>query len=439
MSLALGLRAADGQQPGPYGPRYPLPQNQQPQIQQPQYPPGQGQFPPQTAPQYQQQPPPYQQFPQPAPTFAGQPQQAAFNVPPPPVEVFKPAEIMARVGDQFIFYGDVAPTVDMMLDGALVKAKSDAERTAILQQRDQVLRPVLQQYIQNKTMYLAFDRDLRKNAKDKYKDARTSIDKKIRAMFEEQMRLFRDKVAKASPEEISMYARQSPVVVRLVLLMRDHHLESWGELETKLRSLGTSLDQQILQFGESALGREMAGRHFKQKQDVTLQEMLDYYEKHAEDFRVKAKARFELLTAKLENHNNNREAAHAAIAAMGNRVVYGTPLAAVAKQESQEPNAKSGGYYDWVNEGSLASKPIDAAVFSLEPGKLSEIINDDTGCHIVRVLERTPAGMISFVETQPKIREAIELQKKEAEYKKFLELLQKNTEVWTIFDAPKQQ
>jgi parvulin-like peptidyl-prolyl isomerase len=352
-----------------------------------------------------------------------------------PTQVFKPAQILARVGDQFIFYGDVAPTVEMMLDSAMVRAKSEAERQAIVRQRDQLLQPVLQQFIQNKMMYLAFDRDIRAKAKDKYSETRTKISKSVREAFDKQFRMLREKMATASPEEVMLFMRQSPVAARLALVMRDHQLESLGELELQLRSFGTSLDQQIVQFGESLMGRDMASQHFKQKHEVTHQEMLDYYQQHADDYRVLAKARFEILTVKWESFRD-RNAARDTLANMGNRVYFGASFVEEARRGSQEPKAKEGGQYDWVSQGSLASKPIDQAIFALDPGLLSDIIEDDTGCHIVRVHERQPAGMVSFVEAQPKIKETIEQQKKEAEYKKFVALLQKSTVVWTIYDPP---
>lgn len=419
-----------------------------------QYPPGQGQPPPAYGPQPQAQQQPQQP--------AGQPnQQAAYNLPPqqPQAEIFKPAEILARVGDQFIFFGDVAPTVDMMLEPALQKARQEIEKKAaeqqlgpaevqeqlatarreILKQGRQIYLPqVLQQYIQNKMMYMSFERDLRKNTKDKYGEARASIDKKLRLLFEEQLKKMREVVATIPPEDnakLAKVSQQSPIATRLAVLMRDHKLESMGELETKLRSLGTSLEQQISQFGEQAAGRQAASSHFKNTHEVTHQELQDYYEQHADDFRIAAKVKFEILTVKWANFPD-RDAARSALATMGNHVFYGASFAEVARRGSQEPNAKDGGLYDWVTKGSLASKPIDQAIFSLDVERLSQIIEDDTGCHIVRVKERTEAGMISFVDAQTKIKEAIEQQKKEAEYKKFVELLQKSTVVWTIFDAP---
>jgi parvulin-like peptidyl-prolyl isomerase len=114
----------------------------------------------------------------------------------------------------------------------------------------------------------------------------------------------------------------------------------------------------------------------------------------------------------------------------------GTPLAAVAKKHSHEPNASEGGFYDWVSPGSLVSKPIDQAVFSLEPGKLSQIIEDDTGYHILRVIERQPAGQVSFEEAQKGIKKKIENQKRDADQQKYLTELRTRTKVWTIYDPP---
>jgi parvulin-like peptidyl-prolyl isomerase len=76
------------------------------------------------------------------------------------------------------------------------------------------------------------------------------------------------------------------------------------------------------------------------------------------------------------------------------------------------------------------------AVFTLEVDKLSQIIEDDAGFHIIRVIERKEAGQVSFLEAQPEIREAIESQRRAAEQQKYLTELRARTQVWTIYDPP---
>ena len=165
--------------------------------------------------------------------------------------------------------------------------------------------------------------------------------------------------------------------------------------------------------------------------------MLDYYEAHVADYYISAKARFEILTAKFAKFSGDRNATYDAIVRMGNEIVLGgTPFPAVARKHSQEPHAQDGGYYDWVTPGSMASKPIDRAIFSLEVDKLSQIIEDDLGFHIVHVLERKDAGQVSFLEAQPDIRKAIENQRRSAEQQKYLAGVRARSKVWTIFDPP---
>jgi parvulin-like peptidyl-prolyl isomerase len=144
-----------------------------------------------------------------------------------------------------------------------------------------------------------------------------------------------------------------------------------------------------------------------------------------------------VLSARFARFGGDRARTWDHLAAMGNEVFLGgVPFAAVARKHSQEPRASEGGYYDWVTPGSLASKPLDRAVFSLEVGKLSQPIEDDDGFHIVRVIERKEEGQVSFQEAQPKIKEAIESQRRTAEQQKYLTNLRAQTQVWKIYDEP---
>ena len=120
---------------------------------------------------------------------------------------------------------------------------------------------------------------------------------------------------------------------------------------------------------------------------------------------------------------------------MGNEVYFGAPFATIARKHSQEPNAQKGGYYDWTSQGSLASKPINQAIFTLEAGKLSQIIEDDRGCHIVRVIERTD-GRAGAVPGGPDQNQGSDHRSRSARPTTRSSSTQLGTEheVWTIYD-----
>lgn len=429
------------QQPAPQQPFQPQPQINPQQFQQP---------PQQFAPPQQQ---PF--APPPLPAVNQPPMQGAANAGPPrapfipgfdpneaPVNVnpnfdrtlFQPSQIVATVGNLYILYGDVEPAVNQMLLPALAKA-SPAERAQIEQMRPRLIQQVTRQQVESKLMYLEFEREIEQKAgRDKMNEVRAEMTKRLRDNFEKQLAATREKVQNATPAELQELSKRDPIVARLAILMKENEIETLGDLDKILRKNGSTLEKQQRSYLEMALGRSTISEKIKVKQEVSHLEMLNYYRDHADDFAVKARARFEIISVKFANFPN-RDAAWQAMAQMGNEVFFGTPFAAVAKRGSQDINAAKGGIYDWTNEKSLASDAVDRTVFSLEPGRLSTIVEDEKGLHIIRVIERQPAGFIPFTDAQVKIKELITQQRRDVVVKQLLEDMRSKTVVWTVYDA----
>jgi parvulin-like peptidyl-prolyl isomerase len=211
-----------------------------------------------------------------------------------------------------------------------------------------------------------------------------------------------------------------------------------------LRSFGSSLDKQFAMFSEHHLGQRAVIDKIAKQAEVTHAEMLEYYRENAAKFAVPAKARFELLSIYFSRSEGRTEAEKKATAkgqinGMGNSVFLGRPFAEVAKQFSHEANAAAGGQYDWISKGSLASDVIDAAVFSLPLNRLSAVLTDERGHHIVRVLERSEARQIPFEEAQKEIKEKIQKERRDAKIKEVLEGLKKATPISTLYDEEEEQ
>jgi parvulin-like peptidyl-prolyl isomerase len=123
------------------------------------------------------------------------------------------------------------------------------------------------------------------------------------------------------------------------------------------------------------------------------------------------------------------------LASMGNEVLAGRPFAEVARAKSEGPTAAAGGAFDWTTKGSLASKQLDEAVFSLPEGQLSAIIEEEQSLHVVRVVEREEAGRTPFVEAQVEIRARLTAERHEQALQDYLAKLRVRTPVWTVFDS----
>ena len=63
----------------------------------------------------------------------------------------------------------------------------------------------------------------------------------------------------------------------------------------------------------------------------------------------------------------------------------GAAFAEIAKAKSDGFTAKDGGVHDWTTKGALQCKAIDDALFTLQVGQMSSIIDSGPAFHIIRV------------------------------------------------------
>jgi hypothetical protein len=336
----------------------------------------------------------------------GSPSPSSAPPPPPPVEEFKPGQIIAWVGDQAIQAGDVLPIIEQALAPKLAKIpreELEKQQEELDRIRRQWMKQALAGVIETKLLYLDFLRHMTKEQREK---AWPQMQKRAEEQF---------------------YEKQLPKA------MEKAQVETAAELDRKLREYGSSLEKQKLAFVERAFGQSRIGEKIDQQPEVTHQEMLDFYRDHSAEFDRPARARWEKLTVRFDKFNSKAEA-WAALGVMGNEVLRGAPLSAVAKRQSQGADAAEGGWHDWTTQASLVSAVLDRAVFSLPLNRLSERLEDKDGFHIVRVLEREDASRVPFTDAQVEIKEKIRQEKVKRQIDQYVENLKKQISVWTIFD-----
>jgi len=318
----------------------------------------------------------------------------------------EPTRIVARVGDEVILAGDVLGPINQ----ALAQYRGQMSEEELQRNRMELFKQQLPGVIETKMLYVAYLRFLGKQAQGK--DINTALPKiweRVHTKFDED---------------------------ELPKLLEKYQVETAAQLDAKMRTFGWSLAKQRRNYGERNLGMAAAFEKIRDLPETTHDEMLRYYEQHLLEYDFPAQARWEQLTVRFDKFPN-REAARRALEQMGNEVALGgSPLWAVAKRSSQGFNAKDGGQYDWTNQGSLASEPLNQAIFSLPVNELSPIIEDEVGFHIIRVIERHDAGRTQFTDAQGEIKKKIEEEKKRIVFKKYLSELQRDIPVWTIYDGP---
>jgi hypothetical protein len=154
-------------------------------------------------------------------------------------------------------------------------------------------------------------------------------------------------------------------------LMKQLKVSTQLELERELTRLGSSLADVRRSFNERVIAAEWIRSKVKINEEVSPDEMLEYYQSHLTDYDYPAQVRWEELMVRKDRFNDPA-AAYAEIANMGNEVadrnkanpVRGPAFADVAKAKSDGFTAKEGGLHDWTTKGALRAAVIDDALFT---------------------------------------------------------------------------
>ena len=231
------------------------------------------------------------------------------------------------------------------------------------------------------------------------KRERDALVRKLLPKFIDQKLMLVDTVRKlpegADFEKILQQASKEFDEKALDKIMDSMGVDSIIQLDAHLRAQDSSLRQLRRSWSIDQLVRFFVMKDLDTDAEISHRELLDYYRQNISEFQTKGRAKWEQIMVRFERFPN-REAAREAIVELGNKVVYGASFAETAKKSSQGYNAENGGMYDWTTQDSLVLKELDAAIFSLPIGRLSDIIETRDGFHIVRVIDRNEASVTSF-------------------------------------------
>ncbi len=306
-------------------------------------------------------------------------------------ESFEPSRVVAIVGGDPIFVGDMLFEVNQLIE----KHMKGAPEAVKVHQRGKLIKRLLPKYVDQKMLFLATTATLPEGAdiEDVITQAETT--------FNEQ----------ALPD-----------------MMKSSGITSTSQFDANLRAQGSSIRQMRRSWAKDQVGRYLLAEQVKVNKDVTHQELLEAYQDNYDSYGNIAKCRWEKIEIKFSKAGG-RFAAKDKMDDIYQRLVHGGNFQAIAKKESHGFKASKGGQHDWTNRGSLVSKKVDEAIFTLRQGTLSEIIETKDSFIVVRVLERVDAYHTPFEETQSEIKKKIVNQRRDKEFKKYLQKIRQEIPV----------
>jgi parvulin-like peptidyl-prolyl isomerase len=142
--------------------------------------------------------------------------------------------------------------------------------------------------------------------------------------------------------------------------------------------------------------------------EPTTEELQAHFEANKEQYIQPERASAQhILIKPASESDDDRVAAEKKIEEIHTKIKGGANFSDLAAEHSECPSGKqAGGSLGWFGRGMMVPE-FDNAVFSMEVGDLSEIIETQFGFHIIYKTGADEGGEASYAESEPKIREVM--------------------------------
>ena len=139
------------------------------------------------------------------------------------------------------------------------------------------------------------------------------------------------------------------------------------------------------------------------------------------------RARHILISPKSDDKEGER-LAREKVAVMQRELDGGASFAVVAMENSEGPSAAGGGDLGFFGRGQMVPA-FEEAVFALQPGEVSDVVETQFGYHIIKLEERRGAQTVSVEEASERIRPYLAQQRLEEAVQELIEELRASADV----------
>lgn len=208
------------------------------------------------------------------------------------------------------------------------------------------------------------------------------------------------------------------------------------ELELELQKRNSSLSALERAFGNRVMAAEFLKTKAGSIREPSRREMLEEYEKRKQkDFFRPGRVRWQQIMISYAA-NGGKQGAVEKLTQAAQSLRAGTDFSEVAKTYSDGPGAAQGGYWDWMQKGSLTDQAVEDELFALPVGQISDVLVGDSSFQLVRVLEREREHYVPFEDVQDALKDDLKAESRKAATDRVMQDLRKDAIIQTMFDEP---
>jgi peptidyl-prolyl cis-trans isomerase SurA len=222
------------------------------------------------------------------------------------------------------------------------------------------------------------------------------------------------------------------LIKRLDEMRKDMHMDSMEDLEKAATSQGISYEDFKQNLKNQIITQQVISREVGSRMNVSKEELQQFYDEHKSQMEQPEQIRLsELLIAEKKDKappaDEQQELALARAKAddLLGQIHKGAAFDEIAKKNSDGPTAAQGGDLGYFKRATLA-KELEDKTFAMKPGEVSEVIQTKQGFVILKVTEHQQAGVPPLSAIEPKVQEAIYMQKLQPALRAYLQKLRED-------------
>ncbi|HET7209117.1 MAG TPA: peptidylprolyl isomerase [Terriglobales bacterium] len=225
------------------------------------------------------------------------------------------------------------------------------------------------------------------------------------------------------------------LVKRLDEIRKQMNLGSMDELEKAAQAQGVSFEDFKQNLRNQIITQKVISDQVGSHIQITKEEEQQFYSQHKDEMTQPEEIRLsEILVSTQAKTSDNKTggqsqpqaddaqliaAAEAKAQELAQQIRNGAKFEDVAKKSSDGPTAAQGGDLGYFKRGTLA-KELEDKTFGMKPGEVSDVVRTKQGFVILKVTEHTTAGIPPLKEIEPKVQEAIYMQKLDPSLRTYL-------------------
>lgn len=205
--------------------------------------------------------------------------------------------------------------------------------------------------------------------------------------------------------------------------------KSEKELDDALQQEGLSMKEMRERVRRQAMIRRLQDMEIRSRVVISPMEIEKFYNEHPSEFASGEKIRVRSITIRKDEVAREKglkdERAKKKIEDLRKKILSGESFGKLAKDFSEDTGAESEGLGDWLAPGDMIPE-IDAVLFSLKQGEVSQVIESPLGYHLFRVEEKKDKFKKTFEEARDEIYNVLFMQKSQERFQEWMKELKRN-------------